>query len=60
SHQDKTMIVCVIYKRQLNRARQLVRKIDPEAFATVYTVREVVGNGFRNTEEDIEDKVLRK
>ena len=60
THQDKTMIVCVIYKRQLNRARQLVRKVDPEAFATVYTVKEVVGNGFRNTEEDIEDKVLRK
>lgn len=59
SHQDKTMIVCVIYKRQLNRARQLVRQVDPNAFATVYTVKEVVGNGFRNTEEDIEDKVLR-
>ena len=60
THQDKTMIVCVIYKRQLSRARQLVRSADPSAFATVYTVKEVVGNGFRNTEEDIEDKVLRK
>ena len=58
SHQDKTMIVCVIYKRQLNKARQLVRQVDPNAFATVYTVKEVVGNGFRNTEEDIEDKIL--
>ena len=59
SHQDKTMIVCVIYKRQLNRARQLVRQVDPNAFATVYTIKEVVGNGFRNTDEDIENKVLR-
>lgn len=58
SHKEKTMIVCVIYKRQLNRARQIVRQVDPEAFATVYTVKEVVGNGFRNTEEDLEEKIL--
>lgn len=58
SHKDKTMIVCIIYKRQLNRARQIVRQADPNAFATVYTVKEVVGNGFRNTDEDIQSKVL--
>ena len=58
SHKEKTMIVCVIYKRQLNRARQIVRQVDPDAFATVYTVKEVVGNGFRNTEEDLEEKIL--
>ncbi len=58
SHKDKTMIVCIIYKRQLNRARQIVRQVDPDAFATVYTVKEVVGNGFRNTDEDIQSKVL--
>lgn len=59
SKTDKTMIMCVIYKRQLNKARKIVRDVDPQAFATVYTVKEVVGNGFRNTDEDLEDKVIK-
>jgi uncharacterized membrane-anchored protein YitT (DUF2179 family) len=58
SHTDKTMIMCVVYKRQLKKARALIKSIDPNAFAIVYNVKEVVGVGFRNTDEEIETKVL--
>ncbi len=58
SHTDRTMIMCVIYKRQLKKARALIRSVDPDAFAIVYNVKEVVGVGFRNTDEEIEIKVL--
>ncbi len=60
SHTDKTMIMCVIYKRQLKKARALIKSIDPNAFAIVYNVKEVVGVGFRNTDEEIETKVLHR
>ena len=52
SHQEKTMILCVINKAQLVKARRIINKVDPQAFAYVENVKEVIGKGFAN--KDIE------
>ena len=54
SGQDKIMILCVIGKNQLTLARKVINKVDPNAFAYVENVREVIGKGFANREYDIE------
>lgn len=41
------MVMCVVYKRQLNRAKHIIKETDENSFATVFTVREVVGKGFK-------------
>lgn len=48
--QDKMMVMCIINKRQLARARRVINDVDPEAFAYVVNVREVIGFGFANKE----------
>ncbi len=55
SGQEKTMILCVIYKRQLTLARRIIGKVDPSAFAYVENVREVIGRGFANKEDHLVD-----
>ncbi len=54
--QEKTMILCVIYKRQLTLARRIIGKVDASAFAYVENVREVIGRGFVNKEDHILDE----
>lgn len=56
SGQEKTMILCVIYKRQLTMARRIIGKVDASAFAYVENVREVIGRGFVNKEDHILDE----
>ncbi len=56
SGQEKTMILCVIYKRQLTLARRIIGKVDANAFAYVENVREVIGRGFVNKEDHILDE----
>ena len=53
SGQEKTMILCVVAKNQLTLARRVINKVDPNAFAYVENVREVIGKGFANREYDI-------
>ena len=50
SHQEKEMVLCIINKRQLVRARRIINEVDPGAFAYVENVREVIGFGFANKE----------
>lgn len=54
SNVDRIMVICVVFKRQLTAARKIVRSVDPNAFAYVLNVNEVVGLGFRNKEEELE------
>ena len=54
SGQEKTMILCVIAKNQLTLARRIINQVDPNAFAYVENVREVIGKGFANREYDID------
>ncbi|MCH5152414.1 MAG: YitT family protein [Clostridiales bacterium] len=55
SHQEKTMILCVINKSQLVKARRIINKVDPQAFAYVENVKEVIGKGFANKEIELEE-----
>lgn len=59
SHQEKTMLLCVIHKSQLTRARRIINKVDPAAFAYVENVREVIGKGFANKEIELEDNDIK-
>ena len=56
SHQEKTMILCVINRSQLVKARRIINKVDPQAFAYVENVKEVIGKGFANKEIELEDE----
>lgn len=51
---EKTMVLCVIYKRQVVAARRIIRTVDEQAFAYILNVKEVVGRGFKNTEEEFD------
>lgn len=60
SHKIKTMVVCVINKRQLTRARRIIAEVDSNAFAYVESVREVIGKGFTNKEHDLHKENMEK
>lgn len=54
SHQEKEMLLCVINKSQLVKARHIINQVDPAAFAYVENVKEVIGKGFANKEIELE------
>lgn len=56
SHQEKNMILCIINKRQLARARRIISEVDPNAFAYVENVKEVIGMGFANKDAELEEE----
>lgn len=56
SHHEKTMIICVVNKSQITHARKIINQVDPQAFAYVENVKEVVGKGFANKENDLENE----
>ena len=53
--QEKTLILCVISKSQLVKARRIINKVDSNAFAYVENVKEVLGKGFANKESELDD-----
>ncbi len=55
SHQERDMIICIVNKSQLPRARRVISEVDPGAFAYVENVKEVIGRGFANKEIELED-----
>lgn len=55
SGEDKVMVICVVFKRQLNMARKIIRTVDPNAFAYAVNVKEVIGFGFANKEEELDN-----
>ena len=52
SRNEKTMIICVVNKSQMTLARKIINQVDPQAFAYVEYVKEVVGKGFANKEDE--------
>lgn len=56
SHTDKLMVLCVVHKRQLTRARRIIREVDETAFAYVVNVKEVIGKGFANKELELQSE----
>lgn len=57
SHEEKLMVLCIINKRQLTRARRVISQVDPQAFAYVENVREVIGFGFANKEIETDEEI---
>ncbi|MBQ8505233.1 MAG: YitT family protein [Clostridia bacterium] len=55
SGQEKSLVLCVIQKHQLITARRIINQVDPQAFAYVENVKEVIGKGFANKEIEIEN-----
>lgn len=55
THQEKTLILCVISKSQLVKARRVINQVDPNAFAYVENVKEVIGRGFVNKETELDE-----
>ena len=55
SKQEKNMVLCVINRRQLTQARKIIHRVDPQAFAYVENVKEVIGKGFVNKEEELDE-----
>jgi len=47
SGSDKTVLMCVIKKMEINRLKLAVKDIDPNAFMILDDVREVLGRGFK-------------
>ena len=60
TRQEKTLILCVISKSQLVKARRIINKVDPNAFAYVENVKEVLGKGFANKESELDDNDRQK
>lgn len=50
--QEHTMVVCVIGKKQVTALRKIMNKVDPEAFAVMSNVSQVVGLGFYSSNND--------
>lgn len=46
SHQDKSMILCLINKYRAPMLKKIVHEVDPNAFVFSTSVSEVIGNGF--------------
>ena len=55
TRQEKTMILCVIAKSQLVKARRIINSVDANAFAYVENVKEVLGKGFANKESELDE-----
>jgi uncharacterized membrane-anchored protein YitT (DUF2179 family) len=47
THEQRDMVFSVMAKREVAKAREVVRDIDPHAFITITDVYEVLGEGFK-------------
>ena len=50
--QQRSVLMCVIKKRQITELRKIVTAIDPNAFFIVTDAKDVFGNGFGNINDD--------
>lgn len=56
SHQEKSVVLCVVNKQQLTHARKIINQVDPNAFAYMENVKEVLGKGFANKEIELDEE----
>ena len=52
SKENKSMLVCVINRRQIVTLKRVMKQIDPECFAVMSNVSQVVGLGFYTPETE--------
>lgn len=50
--QDKTLLFCVVTKKEIIRLKECIHAVDTEAFVIVSEVKEVHGEGFRHNEQN--------
>lgn len=48
--ENHTMLVCVVSNNQINAFKRIIKRIDPESFAVLSSVSQVVGLGFYQNE----------
>ena len=48
--EDKGLLMCVISRRQINAFKRVIQRVDPNSFAVLSNVSQVVGLGFYHTE----------
>jgi uncharacterized membrane-anchored protein YitT (DUF2179 family) len=46
SNEEKSVIVCLVHKRQVAEFKKMLKEVDPDAFAYHYNATEVMGKGF--------------
>lgn len=47
---DSTMLVCVVHRRQVGALQRIIKSIDPDSFAVMSGVSQVLGLGFYRSE----------
>lgn len=46
SHEERNMVYCVASLSEINLIKDMTHEIDPTAFLTIFTINEVMGEGF--------------
>ena len=46
--EDKTVLLCIVNRRQIPKIKDIAKKIDPKTFIIVHNVRETLGEGFKD------------
>jgi uncharacterized membrane-anchored protein YitT (DUF2179 family) len=49
--EERTVILCTVYRPQVNELKRVVARLDPDAFVTIGTVQEALGKGFSELRE---------
>lgn len=47
---ERNVLMCVVYRSQIGKVKQLIDHIDPKAFVMVATTHEVLGEGFKRAQ----------
>lgn len=50
THEEKTILLCVVNKKEIPRLKQIVKMVDEKSFTIVTTVTEALGEGFKISE----------
>jgi uncharacterized membrane-anchored protein YitT (DUF2179 family) len=50
THEEHSMLICVISRRQVPTLQKIIKKTDPNAFAVMTSVSQVLGLGFFSNE----------
>ena len=51
TQEKRAMVICVVSRRQINAFKRIMKKVDPDAFAILSNVSQVVGLGFYQSEQ---------
>ncbi len=50
TNENKTMLSCIVGRRQVATLKQIIKAVDPDSFAIMYNVSQVIGLGFYSEE----------